>query len=215
VTPNRIAIAIVACIVLAVAAFYLIDRGSNKTYASPQDVFEASRAAVQRGDMRAWCQCLTDDLRDIMSLIRIVTLTPQEEMTKEDRALAEIKLKHGLSAKYLAGLQPEAKALFSKRAGREEILAFAQKLLQPVRDRNALAADLLQADASDEELAIFGEGKLSDVSMKGNMAVGLVTTPRQELRMVFRKQGEGWRIDDFVLDARAGRPVPPPGFKHP
>jgi hypothetical protein len=226
-SANGIFLAIVICAVLAVAVFFLVDLSADKVYASPEEVFNASRAAIQKKDLRAWCRCLTDDSRDIIAAKPVLFFFKEvyeKAQTKEEKAILtaimEVQTKHGLTQEHLAKLEPEAMAMDGK-AGPEDQLRFAQKVLQPVNDRNAFFADLygviLKESDAGNPFGMFADGKLIDVKTEGKVAMGTIAVGGREgpIPMMFRKQGEGWRIDIIASQKQEGPPRPRPGFKHP
>ena len=219
-SPNGIFLAIIVCAVLAVAVFFLVDLSADKVYASPEEVFNASRIAIQKKDLRAWCRCLTDDSRDIIALTR-VQFSFKRDATQEDKAIMEVQAKYGLTEEHLAKLEPEAKAMRRPDVGPEDSLRFAQKVLQPVSDRNGFFADLygiiLSKPGAGNPFGIFAEGKLNDVKIDGKMAMGIISVGGAEgaIPMMFRKQDQGWRIDIIETEKQEAQRMPPPGFKHP
>lgn len=218
-SPNGIFLAIVVCAVLAVAVFFLSDLGADKVYASPEEVFNASRVAIQKKDLRAWCRCLTDESRDLILANDVVVLvkeelekSPTKEHTAVTRAKVDVQAKHGLTEEHLAKFKDEYLELKQRQAPLEAELRFAQKLLAPVSDRNALFAELFRATYSDAKnpLAGWADAKLSEVKISGNIAEGSVGSPQGSAPMTFRKQGEGWRID--IIGPAEKRPAPKQGF---
>ena len=221
-SPNGIFFAIVVCAVLAVAVFFLVDLSADKVYGSPEEVFNASRVAIQKKDLRAWCRCLTDDSRDIIAITRVkFSFAKEDALSKEDKAIIEVQTRHGLTEEYLAKLEPEAKAMRRPDVGPDDQLRFAQKVLQPVTDRNGFFADLygiiLAKPGAGNPFGLFAEGKLNDVKIDGKLAMGIISIGAKEepIRMMFRKQGEGWRIDIIETEKQeAQQRMPPPGFHH-
>src|SRR5437879_5204461 len=74
-------LAIIACALLAVAVFFIVDFSAGRSFATPQEVIDAVRQASQKDDLKAWCQCLTDDSRDLLAASVIV----DEFSTKQDK----------------------------------------------------------------------------------------------------------------------------------
>lgn len=224
---NGIFIAIVVCAVLAAVVFSLVDLAGDKVYESPDEVFKASCVAMQKKDLRAWCQCLTDDSRDVIVAKDVeffVKEVYEKAKTKEQKAMirgiADVQTKHGLTEEHLVKLQDETLDLNQRNAPTEARLRFAQKVLAPVSDRCGFFADLWQVllkepDAPNPFVG-WADAKLSDLTTSGKTAKGMVTTRQGDQQhttpMFFRKQGEGWRID---IIAGEGRPPSRPGFKHP
>jgi hypothetical protein len=218
-------LAIVVCAVLAAVVFSLTDFLGGKVYASPEEVLAASHAALRKKDLRTWCECLTDESRDFMAVEPVIfsfkgtyAAAETNEKKAELAALKEVQDKHGLTEAHLAKLVPEKAALEDRPRG-EDLERFAQKVLAPVSDRNAFCAEMYAVVLKDADpVAAFGpfaDGKLSNVKVEGNVAVGAVSmsSDRPPIRIVFRKQGDGWRIDFLASMEQQKRPGP--GFKHP
>jgi hypothetical protein len=220
-------IAILFCALLAVVVFFLVDLSGDKVFATPQEAFDESCLALKKKDMRGWCQCFTDDSRDFIA----ANMAVQEFKTKQIfaqagdnekkahiRAVDKVFENHGLTDEFLAKLQGDADILGDPRARMKQKVLFAKEVVKPVNDRCAFIADMFEAvlKNSNEENPILAQkdDKLSDVTITGKIAMGLVTPklggrPRQ---LFFHKQGEGWRID-FLAEDKRSMPGLPPG--HP
>jgi hypothetical protein len=220
-------IAMLVCALLAVVVFFLVDLSGDKVFATPQEAFDESCLALKKKDMRGWCQCFSDDSRDFIA----ANMAVQEFKTKQIfaqagdneknahiRAVDQVFAKHGLTDEFLAKLQDDADILGDPRARMKQKVLFAQEVIKPVNDRCAFIADMFEAvlKNSNEENPILAQkdDKLSDVTITGKTAMGLVTPklggrPRQ---LFFHKQGEGWRID-FLAEDKRPMPGLPPG--HP
>ena len=61
---------------------------------------------------------------------------------------------------------------------------------------------------------LYLDGKLSEVKINNNVAMGEITVEGKAFPMLFRKQGEGWRID-LIATERLEQQQMPPGFMHP
>jgi hypothetical protein len=217
--------AIIACAVLAVVVFFLYDLSSEKTFASPAEVFEASRDALKKNDMRGFCQCLTKESRDLYAAILIIqqfALKQEAEKigTDEQKALVhagdQVFAKHGLTEEFLAKKQREALLISDRQAPLEEKREAAQAVLAPVRDLNGFIADMLQTASpgakAENPFRVLKDANLSKVKITGTTAVGEISLAGQDhpSPMDFRKQGEGWRIDLFPEQKQ--RPMMPPGM---
>jgi hypothetical protein len=220
-------VAMLVCALLAVVVFFLVDLSGDKVFATPQEAFDESCLALKKKDMRGWCQCFTDDSRDFIA----ANMAVQEFKTKQIfaqagdgekkahiRAVEQVFAKHGLTDEFLAKLQGDADILGDSRARMKQKVLFAKEVIKPVNDRCAFIADMFEAvlKNSNEENPILAQkdDKLGDVTITGEIAMGLVTPklggpPRQ---LFFHKQGEGWRID-FLAEDKRPMPGLPPG--HP
>ena len=215
---------IIACAILAVVVFFLYDLSSEKTFATPAEAFEASRDAVKKNDMRAFCQCLTRESRDLLGATVIVSeFMKRQSLEKAGKAeqMAQVKVvekifaQHGLTDEFLSKMvQQEGDTITHPQAPVEEKVQAAQALLAPVKDVNGLIADFFQATMKDGEndFSVLKDAKLTNVKILGKEAVGGLSFPDQDQPspMNFRKQGEGWRIV-LPLEQKQ-RPMMPPGM---
>jgi hypothetical protein len=222
-------VAIVACGFLAVVVFFFVDVGGERTFATPQDAFDAARAALQKNDMRGFCGCVTTESRDLMA----ASIVGDEYLKKQDpgkdggeekkdhlRAVEAVFTKYGLTDEFLSKLQRELLAMTDDRAPMEAKLQAAKKILEPVTDRSGLIADTFTAvlmGKAENPFTTLKDTKLSNVKITGKTAIGAITKlgTDRPAPMHFRKQGEGWRIDLFPDEPNPMRGMPglPPG--HP
>lgn len=61
-----IAVAFFVSLTVLPAGLPLHAQTSKPSLKTPQDAFSAARAALQKGDLGALCECLTDDSRDLL-----------------------------------------------------------------------------------------------------------------------------------------------------
>src|SRR5262249_38499867 len=132
-------LAIIACAVLAVVVFFLVDFTAGRSFASPQEAFDASCKAARTNNFREWCQCFTTETRDLIVLKEVeffVRETLENARNDDDkamiRALAEVQAKHGLTEELLAQYRDDALAMEQGKLGDQ--LGFARKVLAPVSD---------------------------------------------------------------------------------
>src|ERR1700674_4427901 len=78
---NRTFVAIVLCAFLAVVVFYFV--GGEKTFASPQECFDAARAALKKNDMAGFCECLTTESRDLLAAITVINESLMKQMREK------------------------------------------------------------------------------------------------------------------------------------
>ncbi|MBM3997031.1 MAG: hypothetical protein FJ303_23200 [Planctomycetes bacterium] len=224
-----IILSILGAAVFAAVLFFVIDYGSEKTYATPQDVFEASRMALRRNDLRAFCQCITDDSRDFMAATMAVDKYVNRELMEkagtekkkaEVRAVDDIFKKHGLTEAHMAKHQKDMLQLTDQFAPMKQKLAVARELLEPISDRNGFIAEVFEASMKatgiDHPFLDKKDDKLTNVIVQGKAASGIVETRGGAMdgkdAIEFRKQGEGWRIDLFP---ERGSGMMPPGMLPP
>ena len=213
-------IAMLACALLAVVVFFLLDFSANRSFSSPQEVIDAIRLASQKDDARAWCQCLTDESRDLLAATLIVEeFSKKQEKektgTEEQKALIhavdKVFAQHGLTEEFLMKMQREFLTLSHPKAPMAEKVKAARAVIAPVNDPNGFVADLFQTvqktSRSESPLSMWKNAKLTDVQITGKTAEGVVSIgPGQPENYLFRKQGESWRLDLFPEEKR------PPGL---
>jgi hypothetical protein len=221
-------LAMLACGLLAVVVFFLFASG-EKIYLTPQEAFEASRTALVKNDMRSWCQCLTDEARDLIAAkLAISEYATNQQVEKKGadqekakaKAVTSILDNYGLTRKHMEQVFDEGKALMGGAPMKDQV-AIAQVVLAPVSDRNGLVADMFQTlmkgqDGENPMVEELKDAVLTDVKISGKTAEGKISRKGEEgggSPLLFRKQGEGWRIDLFAGQERP--PAPRPGFQHP
>src|SRR5205823_5482751 len=122
---------------------------SEKTFATPQEAFEAWNLALKQKDMRTACQCLTDDSRDYVAANVAVSefkkktegKADTEEKKAQIRAVAEVFTKHGLTDEHLQKVAGDGRPLQDESMPLEARLRYFQEVLGPVSDRGAFVAD--------------------------------------------------------------------------
>lgn len=205
-------LAIIGCAVLAVVVFFLVDFSAGRSFATPQEVIEAIRQASQKDDLKAWCQCLTDDSRDLLAATVIVDEFTTRQAKGRDanakqkahfQAVAEVFEKHGLKDESLEKMQKEFMAITVPQAPLPAKIGAAQAILAPVKDRNAFIEDLFKTvqklSGSEGPLSMWKNAKLADVEIRGKEAQGRVSMGRGEPKtFYFKKQGDSWKLDLFA-----------------
>jgi hypothetical protein len=216
-------IAMLACALLAVVVFFALDFSANRSFSSPQEVFDAIRQASQKDDGRAWCQCLTDESRDLLA----ATLVVEEFSRKQDKekivteeqkahvqAIEKVFAQHNLTDEFLMKMQREFLTLSHPKAPLEEKVKAARTVTGPIKDVNGFVADLFQAvqksTRSESPLAMWKNAKLTEVQISGRTAEGVISIgPGQPQPFLFRKQGESWRLDLFPAEEKGPAGLPP------
>jgi hypothetical protein len=225
-------LALVGCAVLVIVVFYYADIG-EKSYATPKEAFEASRAALEKKDMRAWCQCMTEDSRDFIAASMVI----QEFKTKQQqgknpgnkaaqiRAVDAVFAEYGLTEEFLISLQDEASIIdrFSP-APMTSKLRFARRVVKPIGNRCAFVSEMfdavLKGSGGENPLLVRKDDKLGDVKITDKTAAGTITSPGGGIELIFfRLEENGWRIDE-IKNIESEAPAPgggrhPGGFQHP
>jgi hypothetical protein len=177
-------------------------------YKTPQAVFDAAKKAAEKSDLKAIIQTHSDDNRDLAAGMMLILgaygtqLGPAVAKTDEDKA--KIKKIDAVLTRY--GVTPEmakhAIVLAKEMNGKQpsESLPPLRKLLEPVKDRAGLVADMmvLTDDKGGDPFDDLKTAKLQEVKVDGDVARGsvLVTKDGAEKTepIVFRKEHGGWKI---------------------
>jgi len=218
--PTKVFVAMLVIAALLVVAFFTIGPAAEIVYLSPQEVVEGAKKASRKGDMRAWCQCLTEGSRDRLAAESVVTMLAiqqafakgSKERAAQARELQQIAERHGLKEDFLAKMHENARVLVDDQASVEEKLEFSRALLAPVRNRNAFAADMYKEiqkiTGKEGPMDLWKDASLSDVRITGETAKGTMSFDGGgTTTLTFRRQGESWRIDLIAMEKRP--PAPP------
>ena len=161
-----------------------------KTYQSPPDVFEAAQAASAKRDMEGVMNCLTEEsqhtfvekLVGFFGMMKGFAGLADKALPEPIAKLDNIMKKHGISDKVLEEIEDGSYA---------------------VKDKAGLVGDFFKAmDVSKgEELPplwsslLQPSGKLEDISIDGDTAVGTAVDGDTRIIIGFIKVGESWLID--------------------
>ena len=220
--PARGAMFALSLAVLAVLTAGSDAGGGKKVYKSPQDVFDAAKAALDKKDIKAFAGCLTEDSRDQfaggMMFVSLMMKGFTEQFGKdEDKAklkeLNEILSKHGITEEFIKSLPKPEITPKDKKPDREELTKAMRKLLTPVKDRSAFIADMIGfLDRTSKKSGggfneqIGANPMLKDVKIEGDTAKGVIVATRdgKEVRtpVEFKREGGGWKIDLPMPEAK-------------
>jgi hypothetical protein len=182
-----------------------------KSFATPQEAFDAAAAAVHKKNMKGCLEVLTDESRDAMTgtvifmgsmVIAFSELDPkQKEKVKE---LKDIFAKHGVTEEALKKLKDSGPGPnFNQNANPEAMKKAMGDLGHIVKkDRTSFVAEVfafLAKDSGNGEALPFDKAKLEDVIINGNHAKAMIAIqgigePRRE-PIEFKKVGNGWKLD--------------------
>jgi hypothetical protein len=193
----------------------------GKVYKTPQEVFEAARAAGKKGDWKTVASCLTEKSRDQLAgqavgLALIFKAFAGFDKTGKAKELVkqvdEVLAKHGLTQEKLDALKG------AKPKGAEESAKALQKLLGPVKDRNAFIGDLMGVlnKFGGKKENLF-DAELKDVKIDGDNATGTVIGKKagkeQRETFKFKKVGGSWKMEppEPPKKGPVKPPPPPPG----
>jgi hypothetical protein len=165
---------------------------------SPKAVFQTARAAMKKGEVKAFMTYLTEDSRALMTgqLIMVgmairadAALDPSGKAAELVKPVNEVFKKHGLTAEALAKITIPLDPAGQANARRE--------MARLVKSPSAFCADLLAAIAkanSKSGPAVFGHADLTDVNIKGNKATGTLVYAEKKTKapLQFARVGDRW-----------------------
>ena len=187
------------------------ERKEPKKYSTPQEVFTAAAAAVQRKDMKSAMTCFTPESRDAMAgmmifMGQLVLGFSELDPKGKDKAneLKAIMEKYGLTKDALDSLKGDhiPKGGDPKDPAKEKA-AFAELGKLVKKDRNGFIADMikfLSKEPGNDKSLIPDAARLEGVTIDGEHAKGMVVgnDKGKEKRdpIEFKKTAAaGWRID--------------------
>lgn len=200
-------------------AAYLISTvagcGGSSAYSSPQATFDTAKAAAGKEDWKGFCQCLTPESRDVMAgemammgvMMQGFAGLGGEAGKKSAEKIGEVLKKHGLDEKSMEAVKVEPEESKDPKKAMD-------KMLTPVKDRDAFIGDMFTALKSMDE----GKGKeqkplpedaqLKDVKIDGDTATGTITAKKdgedKSLPVKFKKIEGKWKLD---FDPMASKPT--------
>jgi hypothetical protein len=189
---------------------------SGGGYSSPEAVAVAAKAAIDKKDMGAFYDCLTEESQQVMvgamvmagSMMQMMSAMAaiggpeaMAEAKKEVGDVPAVMEKHGLTEESLKGANSDPT--------KEKMQAMAG-LAEAVKDKRSFVYDMFSAldklKAGGPELSQNFSGELSDLKIDGDKATATLMTPRGEEELDFHKTAAGWRlhIDLEKMRANAG-----------
>jgi hypothetical protein len=194
--------------------------GGAKKFQTPQEAFDAFKAAAGKNDLTGIADCLTDDSVDQMAA-QITVFAPlivafQKEKTPEEKKAAADSLmktmaKHGMTEPHLKASEAIFKLAFAPKASPEEGKKAVRQLLEPVKDRRAYLRDVVtllekvgppakdRGSFKSGNFEVAKDSQLRDLKLEGDTARGVVLTTRdgKETRspITFRREGGSWRVE--------------------
>jgi hypothetical protein len=181
-----------------------------RTYAAPQDVFDVAKSAMQKNDLAAVCECITDDSRDLFGgglLLRLLVARKSLASAgkEEDKLLMkkidQILSKHGLTDQHLAKFSDAAKSF--RGSNLESRLKTTRAVLEPVVHRNAFVAELVgvlhKNNGNGAAGLLKSKSILTEVKIDKDSAIGTVIHNHDSKKSTsvihFKKIGGSWKID--------------------
>ena len=179
-------------------------------YGTPEATSLAAKSALERGDYQAFCHCLTTEARDEMAAGLVMLggfmqlaadgRGPEAEKARiRARKIKAVLERHGLNE------QTTPKMSISLVAGKEERRREMLKLVEPVKDRDALIADFIRVliEASDKPDAklIEPDARLVNLRTGTDTATATFAQTRQGKEKTspieFKKVDGEWKISEL------------------
>jgi len=190
-------------------------------YASPEAVASAAKAAIDKKDMGAFYDCLTEESQNTLagtavlvgSMMKMMSgmaamggPEAQAEAEKETAEVTAIMEKHGVTEESLKDANPNPAMM-----GDAEAIG---KLAGVVKDKRAFVHDVFTAldkmKKGGPDLSQQFTGELKDLKIDGDRATAKLTTARGEEELDFRKTAAGWRLHIDMEKMGRGAGGPPP-----
>lgn len=172
---------------------------SSVTYDSPQAVFDAAKAAVDKDDWAGFCACLEPASRDklaaifgFMSAMEVAMAEMQgDDAKKKAEQIKEVFTKHGITEEMLKDESEQTGSM-------EDAM---MEFIKPIKDRQAFIADMGKVTGSKfkESIPIKGATTLNDVTEDGDTAKGTMKfemmDQEQTDQIDFKKVDGSWGIE--------------------
>jgi hypothetical protein len=178
---------------------------SGGGYASPEAVASAAKAAIDKKDMGAFYDCLTEESQNTLagtavlvgSMMKMMSgmaamggPEAQAEAEKEVGEMTAIMEKHGVTEESLKDANPNPAMMGDSQA--------IGALANVVKDKRAFVHDVFTAldkmKKGGPNLSQQFTGELKDLKIDGDRATAKLTTQRGEEELDFRKTAAGWKL---------------------
>src|SRR5262249_46649248 len=185
----------------------------TKVYKTPEDVFDAAKAAAKKGDLKAYFALVEPESVKLVAAglaltgVNMRALSASGKIDKDaSKPSLDVRDKHGLTADATKKVKPGP---MEKDA--EKVIKAAKPLLGLIKDKSAFVADVLTASQKsskkgDEDFKVLAKAKLKDVKIDGDKATGnVVNTIAGKERtdpITFVKVGKGWLIRLDILGGK-------------
>ena len=191
-------------------------------HASPEAVAAAAKAAIDKKDMGAFYDCLTEESQNVLagtavmvgSMMKVMSgmaaMGGPEAKAEAEQEVGEVTAvmeKHGVTEESLKGADPNPAMMGDTQA--------ISGLADVVKDKRAFVDDMFTAldkmKQGGPDLSEDFNGELKDLEIDGDTATAKLTTRRGDQELDFRKTAAGWKlhIDMQKMRGPAGPPMPP------
>jgi tricorn protease-like protein len=177
--------------------------GEQKTYETPQAVFDAAALAARKKDYQTAIECFTEESRNQLAEILLgagMITRSFGRFDKTEKAQEAMKLLDGVFQKH--GLTKDVLDRLVKMPRDQQ----SDELKKLIKDRSAFVADMMEImpkisrkKKGSRSPMLEGNDKLVDVKIDADTATGVVVMERagKEDRkpLKFKKERGGWKID--------------------
>ena len=159
-----------------------------KGFDSPSAAFEAMKTAAREKDFRKMIACVTDETARTFAGVMMISGAILKAMGSPSLEINKVLSKHGLDAKTLESI-PQQLTLTKDPA-------VVATLADSITDKRRFVAEMLKAlDPSGHQAALNDiQGQLSDVTIEGDRAVGIIQRDDKRERLGFRRTSAGWQV---------------------
>ncbi|MBA3485381.1 MAG: hypothetical protein H0T51_26600 [Pirellulales bacterium] len=178
---------------------------SSGGYDSPEAVAAAAKAAIDKKDMGAFYDCLTEESQNTLtgsavlvgsmmklraSMAAMDGPEAQADAEKETAEVTTIMEKHGVTEESLKDANPNPAMMGDSQA--------IGALANVVKDKRAFVHEVFTAldkmKQGGPDLSQQFTGELKDLKVDGDKATAKLTTQRGEEELDFRKTAAGWKL---------------------
>jgi hypothetical protein len=182
-----------------------------KVYKTPQEVFDASKEAAKKGDMKAYFVLLEpESMKQVAAGLAVLGAVTRADVESDKTGKVKAQIKPFLDALDKHGLTAAKTKDFKapKEKDPEKVVKAAKPLLELIKDKPAFAAEVLGAiqkvrKEDDSGFKVLAKAKLTDVKIDGDKATGTVVNTVKDKEnkdkekkdpISFTKVGKGWLI---------------------
>lgn len=167
--------------------------GGAAAYDSPEQVFDAFKAAAANNDLKQFMGCMSAKSQNefAFGMVMMSAFLPMQHMDDEAKAEAlgkeieSVMAKHGLSEEKMDQMEPNTEPDYDK-------------VFAPVKDKAAFVGDLfaiIEREDPDTPLKMLATASLKDVKVDGEKASGKMVVDGDEEDIEFVKVDGSWLIE--------------------
>ena len=184
-------------------------------YASPEAVATAAKAAIDKKDMGAFYDCLTEESQNTLAGTAVLVGSMMKsgmvamggpEAQAETAEVAAIMEKHGVTEESLKDANPNPAMMGDSQA--------IGALANVVKDKRGFVHDVFtvldKMKQGGPDLSQQFTGELKDLKIDGDKATAKLITQRGEEELDFRKSAAGWKLHIDMEKMGRGSPAAAP-----